>query len=68
MKIIKQGKPYRKHKCSKCKTVYVYHIKDDVIGENMLYCPICGNYMDFIIFDKKITYEKYQSIKDEIIK
>ena len=25
MKIIKKGNPYRKHKCSMCKTIFAYH-------------------------------------------
>ena len=55
MKIIKEGKPYRKHKCSKCKTIYIYHISNDKrMFSDLIYCPVCGNYLDFHIFDKKL--------------
>lgn len=55
MKIIKEGKPYRKHKCSKCKTVYVYHISDDkAFLSDLIYCPVCRNFLDSHIFDKKL--------------
>lgn len=63
MKIIKQGKPYRKHKCCKCKTIYVYHIFDDTIGE-LIYCPECNNFLDFHIFDKKISEEEYKKLNN----
>lgn len=63
MKIIKKGNPYRKHKCCKCKTIYVYHIFEDKIGE-LIYCPECGNFLDFHIFDKKITEEEYKKLNN----
>ena len=33
MKIIKKGNPYRKHKCSRCKTIYLYHLLKDRFDE-----------------------------------
>lgn len=66
MKIIKKGTPYRKHKCSSCKTIYVYHIYNDVYVGGLLYCPVCRNYLDSKIFDKIISTEEYQKIKEDI--
>ena len=62
MKIIKKGSPYRKHKCSKCKTKYAYHIGEDVSWGN-LHCPICNNYLDIIIFDRRISEKEYNNLK-----
>lgn len=61
MKIIKLGKTYRAHKCSKCKTVYAYRLK---IENGLIYCPKCGNFLDFHIFDKKISEQKYYQLKE----
>lgn len=66
MKIIKKGTPYRKHKCSRCKTIYAYHIYNDVYVGDLLYCPVCHNYLDVMLFDKKISYKEYQNIKDDV--
>ena len=63
MKIIKKGNPYRKHKCSRCKTIYVYHLLKDRFDE-LIYCPECGNFLDFHIFDKKITKEEYKKLNN----
>lgn len=63
MKIIKKGNLYKKHKCSKCKTIFVYHIYNDIGVNKLLYCPLCRNYLDFNIFDKKISEEEYEKIK-----
>lgn len=65
MKIIKEGKPYRIHKCSKCKTIYAYHIENSKkpLGE-LIYCPECDNYLDIHIFDKKLSIKQYESIKE----
>ena len=63
MEIIKSGKPYRKHKCSKCKSVYIYHINKDKNAFNeLVYCPVCRNYLDFHFLDKKISYKKYNEL------
>lgn len=65
MKIIKIGKPYRKHKCFKCKSVYAYHVsKDKSRFVDIMYCPVCGNYLDTHIFDRRISVEKYNNIKE----
>lgn len=62
MEIIKEGKLYRKHKCSKCKTIYTYHINNDVeIGE-LVYCPNCNNYMDIHCFDKKLNKKQVEKL------
>lgn len=53
MEIIKKGKPYRKHKCSQCKSVYIYHMFDDKTINDLLHCPVCNNYLDFHFYDKK---------------
>lgn len=66
MKIIKRGKPYRKHKCSKCKTIYVYHINKDVKWTDLIYCPVCNNFLDMMLFDKKMSSEEYENIKEEM--
>lgn len=64
MEIIKCGKPYRKHKCSRCKSVYIYHIKyGKNLGSDLICCPVCGDYLDFHFYDKKISREKYNSLK-----
>ena len=64
MKVIKKGKPYRIHKCSKCKTIYAYHIGDSKKPlSNLIYCPECDDYLDIHIFDKKLSKEQYESIK-----
>lgn len=64
MEIIKCGKPYRKHKCSKCKSVYIYHIKYDVNPRKKLVsCPVCSDFSDLHFYDKKISREKYNSLK-----
>ena len=63
MKIIKKGNPYRKHKCSMCKTIFAYHIYKDVrVG--LLYCPVCRNCYDFNIFDKEISEEEYKKLNN----
>lgn len=64
MKIIRKGTPYRKHKCSRCKTIFAYHIYEDTCVGDMLYCPICNNYLDFRIFDKKISTEQYNNLQE----
>lgn len=65
MKEIKEGKPYRKHKCSKCKSVYIYHIHEDKGSlSDLIYCPICDNYLDTHLFDKKLSTNKYNKIKE----
>ncbi len=72
MKIIKQGKKMKYndlyiHKCSECKTKFVYDAKEDTTINGLMdlrrviQCPNCDNY-DFIegfwgISDKK--YKKY---------
>ena len=61
MKIIKKGKPYRIHKCSKCKTVYVYKYRN-TWDSDLVYCPECKNYLDFHFLDKKISQEKYEKL------
>jgi len=65
MKIIKEGRPYRIHKCSKCKCVYVYHnYKDKPLFSDLIYCPSCKNYLDSHLFDKKISTKKYNSLQE----
>ena len=64
MKIIKKGNPYRKHKCSRCKTIFAYNLYEDVCVGDLLYCPVCRNYLDFNIFDKKITEEEYKKLNN----
>ena len=59
--IIKKGKPYRIHKCSKCKTKYVY--KYVYSGMGFIHCPECNNFIDSHYFDRKITAEKYNKFK-----
>lgn len=66
MKVIKIGTPFRKHKCSKCKSVYIYHThfdKDRI--SDLIYCPICKNYLDFHFYDKKISEEQYKKLCKE---
>lgn len=67
MKIIKEGTPYKKHKCSKCKSIYIYHIHKDkgFIGD-LIYCPICHNYLDFHLFDRRISKEKYNKLGGDV--
>lgn len=60
MKVIKEGKPYRIHKCSKCKTVYAYEY--DGSGWTFVRCPKCDDYLDMHYFDKKISKEKYDKL------
>lgn len=60
-KIIKYGKKYRKHKCHECKTLYAYEYFSD---KYLVYCPVCHNYMDIHLFDKKITKKQYDEIKE----
>ena len=62
MKIIKKGTPYRKHKCSKCKSIYTYHIRDDSSISNLVHCPVCDNFMDFHWYDKKISIKDYNEV------
>ena len=64
MKIIKRGNLYRKHKCSKCKTIFAYHIYNDVCVSEVLHCPECHNYLDFTIFDKRMSENEYNKIKE----
>ena len=65
MIIIKKGTPYRKHKCAKCRSVYAYHIsKDKGRFSGIMYCPVCDNYLDFHLFDRRISVEKYNEIKE----
>lgn len=65
MKIIKKGTPYRKHKCSKCKSIYAYHISEDCDRfSNMLYCPVCANFMGHHWYDRKISIKEYNEIKE----
>ena len=42
MKIIKKGNPYRKHKCYMCKTIFAYHLYEDIIN------TILSKYEDII--------------------
>ena len=63
MKTIKKGKPYRKHKCRKCKAIFVYRYNYTGFSE-LVYCPECHNYLDFHFFDKKISEEEYQELED----
>lgn len=64
MKVIKKGKPYRIHKCSKCKTIYTYHIRNSKKPlSNLIYCPECDGCLDIHIFDKNLSKEQYESIK-----
>lgn len=60
MKIIKKGKPYRIHKCSKCKSVYAYKYNNSGFG--LVHCPECEDYLDFHFLDKKISREKYDKL------
>lgn len=62
MKIIKTGKPYRIHKCSKCKTKYVYKYECDAM--RLVHCPECNNYLDFHFYDRKISREKYEKMQE----
>ena len=59
-KIIKKGKQFRIHKCSRCKTTYAY----EYVYESIVYCPVCRSYLDTHIFDKKITEEQYNKLKN----
>jgi transcription elongation factor Elf1 len=57
------GTPYKKHKCSRCKSVYVYHIgKETMLPGGLIHCPVCGNYLDMHLFDVKVSKEKYEKI------
>lgn len=64
MKIIKKGNPYRKHKCSICKTIFAYHLYEDFCVGHFLYCPVCRNYSDFYTFDKEISEEEYKKLNN----
>lgn len=65
MKIIKRGTPYRKHKCSKCKSIYAYHIgEDSSMFSDILRCPVCDNYSDFHWYDRRISIKDYNEIKE----
>lgn len=59
-KIIKKGKPFRIHKCRRCKTTYAY----EYVYESAVSCPVCKNYLDLHIFDKKITEDQYNKLKN----
>lgn len=59
-KVIEKGKPFRIHKCRRCKTKFCYKY----IFSSLVYCPVCNNYMDSHIFDKKITEEQYNKLKN----
>jgi len=63
MKLIKRGKPYRKHKCRKCKSIFLYKINYTGISK-LVYCPECGNYLDFHWYDKKISKKQYDEIQE----
>ena len=63
-KVIQKGKPFRIHKCRRCKTKYVY----EYVYKSMVYCPVCKDYMDLHVFDKKITEEQYNKLKKITIK
>lgn len=60
MKVIKKGKPYRIHKCSRCNTKYAY--KEECDCTKLVRCPECGNYLDFHFYDRKISQEKYDKL------
>lgn len=76
LKIIKQGKKMKYnnlyiHKCTECKTKFIYDIKEDTTINGLtdlnriIQCPNCDNY-DFVegffgITDKK--YKKYDLVK-----
>ena len=62
MKIIKEGKPYRIHKCRKCKTKYSYQYY--FTGMGYIHCPKCNYFLDKHTFDKKISKKQYESIKE----
>ena len=73
MKIIKKGNPYRKHKCSICKTIFAYHIHKDVCVGNLLYCPVCRNCYDFNISEDMTATIKdksgtYKEVIEKIVK
>lgn len=57
MKIIQKGKPYRKHKCTKCKTIYLYKFTTPM---GLIYCPECRDFFDFHFLDRKISQEEYE--------
>lgn len=65
MKIIKEGKPYRKHKCSGCGCIYVYHIFNDTDFMHDIRCPEC-KICDFkgSIFDKKLTKKEADKLRE----
>ena len=47
MKIIKKGNPYRKHKCSRCKTIYVYHLLKDRFDDGEIFYDVMDGHFIF---------------------
>lgn len=63
--IIKEGKPYRQHKCRNCKTTFVYHVYNDLNYDHKIRCPECAIYkhIDKLKWDKKLTKKEYEELE-----
>ena len=59
MRVIKEDKTERVHKCKHCKTIYAYTMKEvHVFIYRTLHCPVCGELNYLSKFDKKIKERK----------
>lgn len=57
MQIISKDETRRRKKCKWCGTIFTYKRCEivQVYGENsFLKCPVCCNYLETSVFDKKI--------------
>lgn len=56
MKLIKEGKVYRKCRCNNCKAVFIYHIHNDTDFTNdFVRCPECQYLNLACIFHRRYT-------------
>ena len=54
MRIIKENKIEKEHKCINCKSIFAYKESDKTSIFGVLECPVCGKYNEPSIFDKKV--------------
>ena len=62
--IIKEGTPYRQHKCRKCETIFVYHLYYDD-RDGYIRCPECKKRVNInkLKLDKKLTKKEYEELE-----
>ena len=53
MRVLKENNTEKKHKCSRCKSIYAYTGKDIDIF-NFIKCPVCEGLDEASIFDRKV--------------